>query len=120
MKKIIVIVASVSILLQSCYSYKVIDSNFESKNVGTFYKIKIDSKQYKGKLISFNDSISKIKAGENEINIKTSDIEKIKQRKFSVLKTVALSTSMLLVTIVGLFIVTYNGPEMGNNLNSPN
>jgi hypothetical protein len=121
MKKVIALLVLISFLLQSCYSYKTIDKNITSNKVGKIYKIKFDDIQYKGKLIAFNDSIATFKVGKSEMAFKTSEINILKERKLSALKTIGFSTTMLVVGTVGLFVATYDGPQINmNNLNSPN
>jgi len=119
MKKIIALLITVSFLLQSCYSYKTIDKNKTSKKIGNIYKIKSNIKQFKGKLISYNDSLATLKVGIREMKFKISEIEILKERKISVAKTIILSTTLTVVGIIGGFVLTYDGPKMGP-INSPN
>ncbi|GAB3716759.1 hypothetical protein [Flavobacterium koreense] len=120
MKKVITLLVLISFLMQSCYSYKAIDKNVTSKEVGKTYKIKLGGMEYKGKLIAFNDSVTTFKVRKSEMAFKTSEINIIKVRKLSSLKTIGFTT-MLVVGTVGLFVATYDGPKLNmNNLNSPN
>ena len=120
MKNSILTMIIVSILLQGCFSYRKIPNKFTTINYGETYKIKIDNKLIKGKLISFNDSMCTFRVRKNEISFKTSKINKIKQRKFSVAKTIVLTTTITIVGIIGLFITTYSGPELKGDIMSPN
>ena len=91
--------------MQSCYSYKTIDKNVKSNKIGNIYKIKLGDKKYKGKLIASNDSIATFKIGNSEKNFKTSEIDLIKIREFSVLKTIVFIPSMFLIVAVVSYIV---------------
>ncbi len=96
MKSKIIILIAISLLLQSCYSYKVIDKN-SNLTIGKKYKIKQSKKYEKVRLLASTDSTITIK---NNINIETTiaitDIKVIKKRKFSVGKTAIFVTSSIL------------------------
>lgn len=89
--KIIIYSLLISILLQSCYSYKAIDlKTGTSLKEGKIYKINNTETLLKGKLISSNDTIIKLQIDKNEKQIPTTEVKEIKERKFSILKTVGL------------------------------
>ena len=77
-------------LLQSCYSYRTIDIKQVSLSNDKVYKIKTESKFFKAKLAESNDSLVKIITKGNEKQIPIADIEQIKVKKFSILKTVGI------------------------------
>ncbi|GEC78421.1 hypothetical protein [Flavobacterium aquatile] len=104
MKKLTALVILVSFLLQSCFSYKTIDKELTSKKIGKIHKVKLGNKYYKGRLISFNDSISTFKIGKSEMNIKNSEIDKLKVREFSVVQTIVFTSAMLLTVLVVSYI----------------
>lgn len=106
MKKLIVLVVLVSFLVQSCFSYRTIDKQLTSKKVGKMHKVKIGNKYYKGKLMSFNDSITTFKVGKSEMSIKNSEIDQLKVREFSVVKTIVFTTTMLLAVVVVSYIAS--------------
>lgn len=87
---------TVSFLLHSCYSYKSVDLRKTALVVGKKYKIKENKKFLKVKLISCNDSIANFQSGTTEKQIKLSEIQKLKKRKFSASKTVLLPVSILI------------------------
>lgn len=89
MKKIIAII-SISLLFQSCFSYKAVENNSSEYQVGKFYKIKQKEEYEKVKIISTNDSVLVVTHNfeEKEVDIKT--ITKVKKRKFSYFKTLIL------------------------------
>jgi hypothetical protein len=96
MKTIILLLITISLLLQSCYSYKTINPENTTLVVGHTYKIKQNENFEKVKLKSFTkDSLIVIKDLQ-EKQIAKSDIKVIKKRKFSVGKTAILVTSTLL------------------------
>lgn len=96
MKNGLILAIALSILLHSCYSYKSIDLRKTTLVVGKKYKIKVNKKFVKVKLISFNDSIANFQSGNTEKQIKLSEIQKLKKRKFSASKTVLLPVSILI------------------------
>jgi hypothetical protein len=123
MKKTIILLVSISFMLQSCYSYKTIDIKQTSLiTVGKIYKIKQNGNYLKGKLISSNDTLLKIKVGDSVKPIAITEIEEIRKKKFSVGKTVGLSSAITvgtIVTVVAVFALTYSGPSTGS-VQSPN
>lgn len=112
LKKQILLYLSCIFLFQSCYSYREIDKNNNSKKIGNTYSVRINKSNYKGKLLVFNDSIVTLKKGVTEKEFKISEISKFKQRKFSVVKTILLPIGIS-AAIVGLFLATYDGPQIG-------
>lgn len=119
MKKLIVLVVASSFLFQSCYSYKSIEIKNTQLLSDNVYKVKYQDKFYNGNLISQNDSIIKMIINKEEVTIRKIDIEVIRKRNFSVFKTLGLPL-IIVATIVGLFALNYNGPQLGNSLNYPN
>ena len=89
MKKIIILFLTAS-LLQSCYSYRTIDLKNVSLSNGKSYKINIEREFFKAKLLDSNDSLIKIQIDGREKRIPIVEIKEIKEKKFSILKTVGL------------------------------
>lgn len=111
MKKIIFLV--LIILIQSCFSYKIIDLKSTKLIAGHKYKIAEDKKLIKARLKSFDDSTATMMVGKTEKQIEFSKIKIIKTRKFSVLKTIAL------VPIVGTTITlpfVISNPNIGQSI----
>lgn len=86
----IVICFLLTILLQSCYSYKSIDLKNNNLSQNKEYKINRDGTFFRAKIIDSNDSIIKLKVDGVEKQISKSEIKEIKEKKFSALKTVSL------------------------------
>lgn len=92
-----IILIVITFLLQSCYSYKVIDVIKTPLVVGKKYKIKQSNKYENVRLLSSTEStitVSNVKNVQNTISLK--DIKKIKKRKFSVGKTAIFVITTLL------------------------
>lgn len=89
MRKSVVLIV-ISVLFQSCFSYKAVENKSSEYQVGKFYKIKQKEEYEKVKIISTNDSILVVNHNfeEKEVAIKT--ITKVKKRKFSYFKTLIL------------------------------
>lgn len=119
MKKLIVLLVASAFLFQNCYSYKSIEMKNTPLVIDKVYKIKYENKFYKGIFISQNDSIIRMIFNKKELTLSKTEIEIIKKRNFSVLKTIGLPL-MIIAIIVGVFTLTYNGPQFGNDLNYPN
>ena len=119
MKDKIILLLSISIMLQSCYSYKTINLNSENLVVGKIYKIQQNRKLEKVKLKSITDSSIVVKKGNIESKIAISDIRKIKKRKFSATKTVLLVTTLTVASVVGAFIATFNPVKNLGPIQSP-
>ncbi len=101
MRKSIIYILLLSFLLQSCYSYRLIDKDSELA-VGKKYKIQQSNDYEKVRLLSVSDStitVNKSKNSQKTIAVK--DITKIKKRHFSVIKTALLPVGILVV-VAGL------------------
>jgi hypothetical protein len=68
------------------------------------YKIREGEDVYKGKLVNANDSIVKILVKNEERQIPVSEIKEIKQRKFSILKTIGL-VPIIYVGITAIYLL---------------
>jgi hypothetical protein len=90
MKSKTIILIAISLLLQSCYSYKVIDKN-SNLTIGKKYKIKQANKYEKVRLLASTDStLIVIDNKEIETTITKKDIRVIKKGHFSFTKSAAL------------------------------
>ena len=104
MKKIIYIFAF-SVLFQSCFSYKTVEyNNIDTQKKQTLIIKKDDRVKIKGKLVSKDDSkIIISKSGENQIVLQE-NIDEIRVKKFSIIRTAVGSAATYAVTIVILAI----------------
>jgi len=102
MKNAIVYLLVFSFLLQSCQTYKDIDITKTKLVVGKTYQIKQDTKFVKVKLEKVNDSTLTVLEGNATKVIAVSEINEIKVKKFSTLKTVFLSAGILTAAFVAL------------------
>jgi len=96
---------------QSCFTYRISDLSPDKMNSGEKYKILRNNKYEKVKIkqITDNYAIIELKYGKQK-NIPLAEITKVRKRKFSIIKTVALPTTVA-VGIAGLFALTYKGPN---------
>jgi len=102
--KNIIYLLSILILLQSCFSYKTVDLADISVDKKQKLKIeRIDNKNIKGKLVSISDDAITLKiSGENK-EISLSDIDEIRSKKFSFMKTAGLiPIYYALITVLGI------------------
>jgi|TARA_A200000113_G_scaffold169642_1_gene154499 hypothetical protein len=89
MKKIIYLFA-LSILFQSCFSYKTIEyDNINSEKKQTFRIEKDDRTKIKGKLVSKDDKKIIIKKSGKTQTVLKENIEEIRVKKFSIIRTAA-------------------------------
>ena len=104
MKKIIYIFAF-SVLFQSCFSYKTVEyNNIDTQKKQTLIIKKDDRVKIKGKLVSKDDSkIIISKSGENQ-TVLQENIDEIRVKKFSIIRTAGGSAATYAVTIVILAI----------------
>ena len=104
MKKIIYIFAF-STLFQSCFSYKTVEyNNIDTEKKQTLIIKKDDRTKIKGKLVSKDDNkIIISKSGENQ-TVMQQNIEEIRVKKFSIIRTAVGSAATYSVTIVILAI----------------
>lgn len=106
MKTSIIYLIIISLLLQSCYSYKAINLNETSLAVGKNYKIRQDTKFVKSKLETVSDSTITVLEGKIQKDIPISQIKEIKESEFSTLKTVGLVLGIGLVGVIVIAAIT--------------
>lgn len=101
MKKTVLLIA-ISMILQSCFSYKAVENNACQYQIGKHYKIQHDNKTKKVTIVSKTDSLLVVKHKFQEEAIGIDSIEKVQKRKFSYLKTLILPpvTFALLIGIL--------------------
>ncbi|MBC7641359.1 MAG: hypothetical protein H7174_03330 [Flavobacterium sp.] len=105
MKKSIIYILLVSFLLQSCFSYRIIDKN-RNLAIGKKYKIKQFKKYDKVRLLSSTDSTITVRNDRNIENIiSKKDIQIIKKRHFSVIKTALLPVGVAIVGVATVLAV---------------
>ena len=122
MKNRITYLLIISSLLESCYSYKIIDlKNTTLIERKTYkYNTEVNKKFQKISLKSFNDSIIIGKIGKKEKQIIISDIKSIKVRRFSVVKTIFLTPVIVIpAVIIGSGFKTGGYYSDGGNFNPP-
>lgn len=119
MKKSILILITLSMLLQSCFSYRTINPTNSYLAVGRTYKIKQNNKYEKVKLKSFTDSTITVSNGLTERQVDKTSILKMKQRESHTGKTVMFVATATVVGLVGLFVATYKGPQIGGSMQMP-
>ena len=111
MRKLFLLV-SIVLLFQSCFTYRKIDNEPSKMVEGRKYKIDYN---HKSKIVVFkrlNDSMAIVSRKGSERQIALKDITRIKERKFSIIKTVVLVPATMLA-MAGLFALTYSGPQIG-------
>ena len=110
MKKLILLL-SVSILFQSCFSYKPVDYN----NIIADKKQKIevemlDKTNFKGQLVSKDETAMVLENNRSNKTIQKDEIYDLKVRKFSILKTVkGAASSYIYIGIGALAILSLSG-----------
>lgn len=106
MKTSIIYLIVISLLLQSCYSYRAIDLKDTSLVVGKNYKIRQNTKFVKSKMETVSDSTITVLDGKIQKDIPISQIKEIKESKFSTLKTVGLVLGIGLVGVIVIAAIT--------------
>ena len=87
MKKIIYLFA-LSLLFQSCFSYKTVEyDNIDSEKKQTFRIEKDDRTKIKGKLVSKDDKKIIVKKSGKTQTVLQENIEEIRVKKFSIIRT---------------------------------
>lgn len=101
-----------SMVFQSCYSYKTIDN---SKIIaGKKYKVKKGADFKIIRIVAISDSTIKFRAVHKQIiEMPIKDIKSIKKRKFSPLKTLVLVTTI----VPTLFFIGFQGFNTTGKLN---
>ncbi|WP_289644344.1 hypothetical protein [Maribacter aestuarii] len=116
--KIKLVLLSGLMLLQSCYSYKELESRYEGLEPGENYKLNHEEygKYKRGSVIGVNDSVLTYKIRNGRIDKLSLDgIQQIKKGKFSLGKTIVLPVSITAGTF-GLFKLAggQSGVGLGN------
>ena len=103
--KNLLLLLSISFLLQSCFTYREADINPSTMIIGEKYKITTNHKISKVILKSISDSSIVVIKNWKEQQIPFKEITNIRKRKFSVVKTIVLPP-IVAATIVALFIIS--------------
>ncbi len=109
------ILLGITLLLQSCFTYKQLEPNQENLIVGNKYKLKHleYGKFKKGKVITLNDSILTYKISNGRLDgLRIDGIQEIKKGEFSLGKTIILPVSMVAGSFV-LFLVAVGKSGVG-------
>ena len=117
MKNVILLLLLISFLLQSCHSYVEVTKDSKNLRLNKSYKIKEGNTYHKGVLINFTDSIITLDRYGREKSYSITALSKIKQRKFSAVKTILLPVGIIAVTLITAQSAV--SVEIGE-LNSPN
>jgi hypothetical protein len=102
MKNSIIFFIIISLLFQSCYTYKAIDWKETPLIIGKNYKIRQDTKFTRAKLKTANDSTVTFMINNHEVNVPIAKIKEIQAKKFSPLKTAGVvSIGLAGVIVIG-------------------
>ena len=99
-------------LFSSCYSYRTMDTELSKLVEGKKYKIvTTDGKKHKIRILKYGDTLvgRKSKSSRTPIKLTKEEVKDIKERKFSLLKTVGLPI-ILVGTALGIFAISA-GPD---------
>ncbi len=107
----ILVLIATTLLLQSCFSYRVADIN-SNPAIGEKYKIKQSTNYEKVKVLSATDSSITVINNNKESTIAKKDIKIIKKRHYSVIKT-ALLPGIALILIIIIAIASDNLIHIG-------
>ena len=109
MKKIILLLF-ISILFQSCSSYKSVDfNNIVIEKKRKFEIEKIDSSKLKGRLVSKNENSIVLENNKGIQTIQKSEIQELKVKKFSILKTATGALGTYFILLIGAVAVILLG-----------
>jgi hypothetical protein len=101
MKKLIFLL-SISILFQSCFSYKAIDyNNIETDKKQELEVLMLNKTSIKGQLVSKNEKTIILETKDGQGTISVEEIYAVKVRKFSFLKSAGLTAG----TFVGALLI---------------
>ena len=100
MKKTLLLLV-ISIVLQSCFSYKAVENNSSQYEIGKTYKLKQGKKSEKVKIISTTDSTIVVNHKFEDKEVSLNSISKVEKRKFSIVKTV-LFPPLTLAVLIGI------------------
>ena len=96
-----------AILLQSCYSYKVVENNSSQYEVGKSYRVHQDKESEIIRIISKTDSTLIVWSDFETKSIALDPFSKVEKKKFSIVKTVLLPVSII-TSLVLLFAISYS------------
>ena len=109
MRKIVLLLAT-TFLLQSCFSYKQMETNPSKMVIGKKYKIEQNHKFSRVVLKSISDSSIIVSKNWKEQQIPLKEITSIRKRKFSIIKTISL-VPITVVSIVLIYVIA--NPNIG-------
>ena len=111
MKKLFLLLA-IAFLFQSCFNYKRMELVPSKMVTGQKYKIERNHKFFKVTFNRITDSSIIVTKNWKEEQIPLKEITAVKKRKFSIVKTVAVTVAVS-AALTGLFILSYDGPSIG-------
>lgn len=121
MKNYILLLVFFCLMLQSCTSYKTVRNDSPTFVGGKIYKIKQGEKWMKVKVVSSDENTIKVKHKSESKFIERASITAVKERKFSVVKTVLLVPVAVTTVAVGAYIADPKiNFEVGPVFSSPN
>lgn len=91
----------ISIVLQSCFSYKVVENNSSQYEIGKSYRVKQGKKDDIIRITSKTDSTLVVWSKFETKTVAIDEISKVEKRKFSIVKTV-LYPAFWIAVFVGL------------------
>ena len=89
----------ISIVLQSCFSYKVVENNSSQYEIGKSYRVKQGKKDDIIRITSKTDSTLVVWSKFETKTVAIDEISKVERRKFSYLKTLILPPLIFAVLI---------------------
>jgi hypothetical protein len=106
MKKLIFLL-SISILFQSCFSYKAIDyNNIETDKKQELEVLMLNKTSIKGQLVSKNEKTIILETKDGQGTISVEEIYAVKVRKFSFLKSAGLTVGAYVgAVLIGITIL---------------
>ncbi len=103
-KSKILLFLSLTLLLQSCFTYRTVAIN-EVIVDGKTYKVTEGFEKRKIKIIAVKDSSLVVQDWEGQREIQKSEIDKIKVKKLDVLLTVGVSIVTVIVVVPAVYVV---------------
>lgn len=97
---------TISILLQSCFSYKAVENNSSQYEIGKSYRVKQGNKDDIIRITSKTDTTLVVWSKFETKTIKIDEISKVERKKFSIVKTVLLPVSIVAGLLL-LFFLAY-------------
>lgn len=110
MKKIILFLCLISLLFQSCYTYKTVDLQKDKIVENKKYRLYLEGSVMKKVTVNAvsDNSITVFDNRHRLVQIPFSEIKVIKKRRLSIGKTVAFTAGTIVVTAYTLFAIAFS------------